>query len=222
MIFLQVKDHSYCAKVLALKIEEYLLQDKKVLWLLSGGSNIAISVEAFNILQTSLPEKIKKNLAVTLMDERYGPVGHKDSNWQELLNMGFKMDEVKSVPVLCGLLEGETTQNFEENYKKLTEWADIVIGQFGIGNDGHIAGVLPGTYGVSNPEIAYYYVTPQFTRISLTLDTIKKIDVAFSFALGEAKRNILHLLKTENMSLVKMPAQILKEIPESYLYSDQI
>ena len=220
MIFLQVKDHSYCAKILALKIEDYLLQDKKVLWLLSGGSNIAISVEAFNILKASIPEKLKDNLAVTLTDERYGPVGHKDSNWQGLLNLGFIMDEVKSAPVLCGLSEGETTKNFEENYKKLTEWAHVVIGQFGVGSDGHVAGVLPGTYGVSDPEIADYYVTPQFTRISLTLATIKKINMALTFALGESKREIIHLLKTQDIPLAKMPAQILKEIPESYLYSD--
>jgi 6-phosphogluconolactonase/glucosamine-6-phosphate isomerase/deaminase len=222
MIFLQVNSQSYCAKILALKIEDYLKQDKKVLWLLSGGSNITISVEAFNILKAALPDKIKENLAVTLTDERYGPVGHKDSNWQGLLNMGFKMDDIKSVPILCGLPEEETTKNFEDNYNKLTAWADIVIGQFGIGTDGHIAGILPGTYGVSDPETAYYYVTPQFTRISLTLATIEKIKVAFTFVLGESKKEVLRLLQTENIPLAKMPAQILKSIMDSYLYSDQI
>jgi 6-phosphogluconolactonase/glucosamine-6-phosphate isomerase/deaminase len=222
MIFLQVKDHSYCAKILALRIEEYLKQDKKVLWLVSGGSNIAISVEAFNLLNISVPEKIRENLAVTLTDERYGPVGHKDSNWQGLLNMGFNMDNVRAVPVLCGLPEEETTRNFADNYKKLTEWADVIIGQFGVGNDGHIAGVLPGTFGVSSVETACNYLTLKFTRISLTLETIKKINSAFTFALGESKKEIIHFLKTQNIPLTKMPAQILKEIPESYLYSDQI
>ena len=39
-----------------------------------------------------------------LTDERYGPVGHPDSNWSQLLQKGFDLPQAKLVPVLTGRL----------------------------------------------------------------------------------------------------------------------
>jgi hypothetical protein len=50
------------------------------------------------------------------------------------------------------------------------------------------------------------------------LKTIRNINIAYTFAFGESKKEIVEKLKNENISLAEMPAQILKEIPESYLY----
>jgi 6-phosphogluconolactonase/glucosamine-6-phosphate isomerase/deaminase len=58
---------------------------KKVLWLTSGGSNIKASVE----IMSKVPEPLTANLSVMPSDERFGPPGHADSNWQKLLAAGF-------------------------------------------------------------------------------------------------------------------------------------
>ena len=56
----------------------------------------------------------------------------------------------------------------------------------------------------------------------MTLKTIRNINIAYTFAFGESKKEIVDKLKNEGIYLEQMPAQILKEIEESYLYSDQI
>jgi 6-phosphogluconolactonase/glucosamine-6-phosphate isomerase/deaminase len=208
--------------ILADKISEYLRQNKKVLWLLSGGSNISISVEVLKILKSGFGDKLKTNLAVTLTDERYGSVGHIDSNWQQLIHGGFDMEAVQAVPVLFELPLEQTTKKFGEDYQALTLWADVIIGQFGIGPDGHTAGVLPGTIGATDTSTACSYVSDRFIRISLTLKTIELISYAYVFAFGESKREVIHSLQIENISLIEMPAQIFKKMSESYLFTDQI
>lgn len=215
---IKIKDQSEAGEMLAKKIGEYLGHGKKVLWLLSGGSNIILEVEVLNILKKAFGDNLKENLAVTLIDERYGKVGHDDSNWIQLLQNGFDISAVRALPVLCGLEPKETVIEFGKNYRDLEAWADIIIGQFGIGSDGHTAGVLPNTVGVTAPGTACFYDGGQYQRITLTLKTIRNIDEAYTFAYGESKKEIVEKLKNEELSLEEMPAQILKEIPESYLY----
>lgn len=222
MIFLHSESQSKCARVLASKLGEWLEQDRKVLWLLSGGSNIAISVEAFNILKKEYPARIMPNLAVTLTDERFGKVGHHDSNWQHLLDAGFVMSEIWSVPVLNNIPLDKTVEKFTENYKELSHWADVVIGQFGIGPDGHIAGILPGSVAVTSKENVCGYDGGKFIRVTLTLHAIRSIDIAYSFAFGSSKKEAIQKLHKDDVSVSDEPAEILKKIPESYLFSDQV
>ena len=210
------------AVIVAEKIGDYLKQDKKVLWLLSGGSNISIEVETLKILKTKFSKNLKENLAVTLTDERYGPVGQADSNWQQLITAGFDLKSVRSLPVLCGLEFNETVVKFGKNYRDLVAGADVVLGQFGIGPDGHTAGVLPNTVGVSAKATACGYVSEKFTRITLTLKAIKNINIAYTFVFGNSKNEVIKSLQNQDLPLAQMPAQILKQIPESYLYSDQV
>ena len=220
MQFIKLKDQAEAVEILAKKIEGYLKQDKKVLWLLSGGSNILLEVEILNILKSKFSESLKENLAVTLTDERYGNIGHADSNWIQLLQNGFDISVVRALPVLCGLEPNETVIKFGKNYRDLEAWADVIIGQFGIGSDGHTAGVLPNTVGVTAPGTACFYEGGQYQRITLTLKTIRNIDVAYTFAYGDSKKDVVEKLKNESLSLEEMPAQVLKEVGESYLYSN--
>jgi len=53
-----------------------------VLWLVPGGSNIPIAVEAMDMIRKEMSGLSLKYLTITLSDERYGSVGHKDSNWK--------------------------------------------------------------------------------------------------------------------------------------------
>lgn len=219
MEFIKINKNE-AGKVLADKIGESLQKNNKVLWLLSGGSNISISIEALNLLKNNFGNKLKELLSVTLTDERYGPVGHADSNWQQLSEAGFDFNLCKKVvPVLTDASLEETTRSFSENYQQLTCGSDIIIGQFGIGSDGHTVGVLPGTIGVTDTDIACGYISEKFIRISLTLSVIKHIQLAMIFAFGPDKREVIEILQSKEIPLNIMPAQILKKVSESCLYS---
>ncbi len=217
---MHVNSQAECAEILALKIGELFQQDKKILWLLSGGSNISISVGTLKILESKFPLGFNDKLTVTLTDERYGLVGHRDSNWQQLIDAGFDFSIVQAIPVLNNLSLAETAISFSKKYRDLINSADFIIGQFGIGADGHIAGVLPQTVGVTAKGTVCNYQAEKFMRISLTLDTIRKINIAYAFVFADSKREMLQSLKNRSIDLADMPAQVLKQVPESYLCSD--
>jgi hypothetical protein len=82
--------------------------------------------------------------------------------------------------------------------------------------------VLPHTPGVTSKDTIVGYDSPPFTRISLSLDTLKDIDIAYAFVFGESKALPVRNLKEKNIPLDEQPSQILKSIPEAYLYSDQL
>src|SRR6185437_3559960 len=63
-----------------------LAGNKRVLWLVSGGSNIPASVQIMSNISTDL----SRRLTVMLADERYGEPGHPESNWEQLEQAGFE------------------------------------------------------------------------------------------------------------------------------------
>jgi 6-phosphogluconolactonase/glucosamine-6-phosphate isomerase/deaminase len=190
----------------------------KVLWLVCGGSNIALSVA----VMAQIPAKLTKNLAVMLTDERFGPVGHPDSNIKQLFDAGFDPKQATVVPVLMpGVALEDTAARYEQVVATAFDAASIIIAQFGIGADGHIAGVLPGTPGVDSTHAVVGYQTETFTRITLTLEAIKQINVAYAFVFGTDKHDALEKL-LKDVPLSEEPSQILKQIKESYVYNDQV
>lgn len=197
-----------------------LQENKKILWLVCGGSNIAAEVEIMN----SIPDKPTGNLSVTLTDERYGDPGHKDSNWQQLQDAGFDFKRAKALPVLQS---GKSLSEIVEAYDKLARQAvaenEIIVALFGIGADGHIAGILPDSPAANENEAwATGYKAGPLTRLTLTFPALRKISTAYALAFGTAKKGALDKLQAEDTTLANQPAQILKHLPEAYLYSDQI
>ena len=59
-------------------------------------------------------------------------------------------------------------------------------------------------------------------RITLSFEAIRKIQKAFVFIFGVAKKDVVNELKESVELLSAKPANILEEIPEVYIYSDQI
>jgi 6-phosphogluconolactonase/glucosamine-6-phosphate isomerase/deaminase len=221
--FIIATDHTAGMQALADKISAFLRADKKVLWLIPGGSNIPIAVEAMKRIRSTTEAVFLKNLTITLTDERYGPVGHSDSNWQQLQDAGFDMnvenaEDIKMFPILYDLPLVETVARFGRTIQEILAHTDVVVGQFGMGADGHIAGILPGSPAVSELTPTSGYESKPFTRISLTFPILRQIDVAYLFVSGVSKRAATERLHEDGVSLNDQPAQILKEIPEVYVY----
>ncbi len=207
------------AKMLAQAIGAKLGQGSNTLWLISGGSNISIASAALGLLKEGGIDL--SNLSVTLTDERFGPVGHKDSNWKQLEEAGFDFSAMKSFPVLKGASLEDTVKSWSEDLKKLAGEAHAVIAQFGVGDDAHIAGVLPKTIGVRSKDIAEGYVTEKFVRITLTLEALKGVDIGYAFVFGESKKDAVEEIKAKRASKKEKPAMVLWDMAEAYLVTDQ-
>lgn len=195
-------------------LSEQLQAGKCVLWLVSGGSNVQLECDiAAGLTDTS-------NLQAALIDERYGEPGHKDSNYQKLVDGGFK---VALAPVLeAGLDITETAKRYTERLEVLLDAADVVVAQLGIGSDGHINGVLPHSPVVGSKKLIEHYDGPDFRRITMTLESLRFADAVFVFAYGEDKLDALTKLRDQEVSLDVQPSQILKQLSQVYLYNDCI
>lgn len=201
------------------RIRQELEEGRRVLWFFSGGSNIPLAVQTMN----GLPVEMTSRLVVMPIDERYGPVGHEDSNVQQLLDAGFDAKQGKLIPVLDGSPAEEAAKRFAENLEHYLSGSDITIGQLGMGPDGHISGILPHTAAVTADGLAYFYhSTDGRERITTTFPLLRRLDTTYLFAYGDSKRQQLLDLRNRTLPLDDQPAQILKEMPDVSVYNDQV
>lgn len=197
-------------------IAEYInnqLEKNAVTLLVSGGSNIGLACAVRQKLN------IKNILNIGLIDERFGPIGHQDSNWQKLMDAGFIMAGVKLMPVLKGLAAEETALLYAEELKEAAS-ETVLIGIFGMGNDGHTAGILPSSSVIDSNELVEFYRGPDFERITLTPQAFKLFNRIFLVANGQSKVEQIKKLTNHNLPLAEQPAQSLKN-NKTTLITDQ-
>ena len=201
------------------RIELELSNGKKVLWLLSGGSNVNSGVLAMQ----NIPDELTNNLSVMLMDERYGIVGHDDSNDEQLAKAGFDQKSSRYIHVLRDNTSFEATrERYEAEAKAAFSESDIIIGLFGLGADGHTAGILPHSVAVDSPDFVAAYASSPYQRLTLTDHALKRINVAYLLAYGADKEPALELLASKMIPYAEQPAQLIKEIPEAYVFNDRV
>ena len=218
MQFIKTADLELGTDSLHQRLTEHLANGEHVLWLVSGGSNIQISTGIMQRLSPSLTV----NLSILLADERFGAAGHADSNGTQLLLAGFNHKQATVLPVLVGVSSLEDSlSRYETIARQALSDADYVIGQFGIGPDGHIAGILPNSPAVDSADFAAAYQSDPYLRLTLTARALKHLSVAYVFAYGDNKHAALEQLRDTTVSYAEQPAQILKELPEAYVYNDQ-
>ncbi len=204
------------ANFIADSIIKGLSEGKKVLFFATGGSSIAVASKVAELLA----DKSLSNLTVMLTDERYGPLKHENSNWYRLVKNGFNVPGAIFVPILIGEGIISTTQKFNIVLDQQFKIADYKIGLFGIGKDGHTAGILPGSVAVESQDLAASYDTPIFVRITITPRTIEKLDEAVVWMQGEEKWGVVKDLVENDIEIIKQPAQILKKVPLLTIFTD--
>jgi 6-phosphogluconolactonase len=230
MTFYKINDIYPAVDYLEKTISRQLKMNKKVLWLLTGGSGIKIEVA----VSQRLKELDLKNLTITLTDERYAyrqsesedfdSVNHPDSNWKQIMDAGFYAKGANLIPVLRGKNSVATQENFEKTLSSLLLLADnYKVGLFGMGADGHTAGILPESVA-ANEDIRFVgaYDAVEFMRITMTFNAIKKLDEAVLCAFGDSKKEALNNLANKEIPLNEQPAQILKALPKLIVFNDQI
>lgn len=207
------------ADFVALSVLNQLKIGKRVLLFLTGGSSIAVGVKVADILREEKIENLLENLTITLTDERYGPTDHFNSNYFQLTEKGFNLPQAKIIPILIDDDRNITTEKFNIALKQEFEKAYYKIGLFGIGTDGHTAGILPESDAINSSNLVYSYDTPVFSRITITPKAIEELDEAVVWAQGEDKWKVIRDLEKE-ISIIKQPAQILKKVPLLTIFTD--
>lgn len=202
----------YLADTIAAKLNE----GRAVLWLVSGGSGGKVTIEVAKLLEGVPLDK----LFVTLSDERYGPVGHADENWQILLDDGLSLPGATLYRPLIGAFREDTTRAFGQWLEGVVQSVDYTIGLFGIGSDGHTAGIKPNTVAVDVADIVSDFAGEDFERITITPAFIPYVDEAVLQAFGEDKHHVIQQLLHDSVDVHVQPAQILKEISKLTVYSD--
>lgn len=203
------------------RINRELADGKHVTWLVCGGSNIPLIVKAMDLVDPSLTN----NLTIMLTDERFGIPGHADSNWTQLDDAGFQPHQASVIRTLQPELTMEDTCNvYAQELLRATGEADIVIAHFGIGGDGHIAGILPGTEasrmdGDGDPLVTGYD-GGAFMRVTMTPKAWQLLDVAYACAFGDTKHQAIERLISQDISVEDQPSQLLKRLDEAYLFTD--
>jgi len=214
---------------IALSILNQLKLNKRVLFFATGGSSISVGVKVAELIKD---DKSINNLTVMLTDERYGPLNHINSNWYQLIQKGFNLPGAVLIPILIGEDITKTTKKFNTILNQELKIAEYKIGLFGIGKDGHTAGILPESIAVHCKDFACSYEAPPFSRITITPEAIKKLDEAVVWIQGQEKWQMVKDLIEDNIparphegsgaggDIIKQPAQILKKVPLLTIFTD--
>lgn len=200
---------------LATTISSHLASGEKVLWILSGGSGGKVCAEVSKRLTASLD-----NLVTTLSDERYVPLNDPDENWKQLIDYGFSVPGATTYRPIQGKDRATTAHELGEFIEKAYSDADYKIGLFGIGADGHTAGIKPGTTAVEADSWATDFSGDDFERITMTFNAVKQLDEIVVQAMGADKAAILKQLLNEDIDSKIQPAQVLKSVKNSTLFTD--
>lgn len=213
MRFIKSDKPDLAANFIAHKIKTRLEAGQTVAWLLSGGSAITVAVLAARQLDGN-----NRKLTVSLVDERYGALRHSDSNWAQLEQAGFNVPGAKLEPILTGKSASETAQDYNHLADSLFKHNDYCIGLLGIGVDGHIAGILPGSPAADAKDFACFYIAPDYSRLTLTPKALIQLDEVVVYAVDETKRQALNELD-RSLDINEQPAQVLKLIPAVTIYN---
>jgi len=207
------------SRAIARGLERALGSKLKVLWLLSGGSNIAIELSVLDSLNHATPD----NLVVSMIDERFVPLDSPNSNWHALIDGGLNGQKARLEPPIVdwGMSLHDAADDWAKRLHTAMDDVDVVIGQFGIGSDGHTAGILPHTAGVHEDEkLVLGYKGHDFERLTTTPALFRKLDLAIAVAMGESKRPVLERMDTD-VAAEDQPAQLLLLAKETIVYTDQ-
>ncbi len=203
-------------------LREALAQSKKILFLVSGGSNIE--------LLESMDQELLKNSNITIfpLDERHDRGGQNNS-----LMIG-----AAGIPIQVMMPQGgESVEAFGNHYHFFLEnWIEKnqvgkIIALIGVGPDGHTAGISPGeqewferTFSQLNSDTWAVGYTgnlqpPQRVTVTPTF-LIEKIAEGVIVATGAGKANALQKMLTDG-DWGETPARILNSTKDKMtLYTD--
>ena len=207
--------------------------DRPALLLVSGGSSLAV-------LDTMSDVAVRANMQIGQIDERWtkydrdlNAYTYKKTDFAKILSERG----IPFVPIDTTFAQSamESAQNYEDYLKR---WRGLfsnglVVGLFGIGTDGHIAGILPFPNQKEMFEQTFLNTRQWYagydtgavgsfpTRITMTLHALmQEVDMSVVYVSGEEKREALRRTLLPDGSLHETPARILNETKNVHLFTD--
>lgn len=205
--------------------------NKPILLLTGGGS-------AMSVLDYINPEYIGNNITVTVTDDRFTD-DIAENNFTVLQTTPF-YDSLIDVDAFCidtQLFGGETIEIQRDRFEKnIREWQKdfpngIIIGLYGMGADGHIAGIIPGVYGQEDFDKKFNgkeYITDVDAlgknthpyRITTTFSFMKLVDFPLMYVVGENKKHAFEKTLAPAGLLYETPARIIQEMKNPQIFTD--
>lgn len=219
MVEWQMIQKSEVASRVSLRLQE-LLEHGKVTWFVSGGSNIAIQHEALQQLAGSNADLAK--LTILLIDERYGPVGHEDSNWQQLKDVGFFIDGPAYIDPYAEAETdlGQAVSRYEKVIDDILMSDSYLYAQLGMGDDGHVSGILPRSEATETTDHTVMgYECGGFQRLTTTFLMLERLHEVALVAFGENKWPKLAEIGA-GATRSELPAEVLTSIAKVTVYTD--
>ncbi len=176
----------------------------------------------FNLLKNNTNIKWDKT-HIFLVDERYVPLNHEDSNYK-LAHDTFLKDLISSKKIreenIHPFKIEEGIKKYEEELKKIKNYFDIVL--LSSGEDSHIAGLYP--HHTINDESDYFlYMNdspkPPSKRITASRKLIERSQHALLVFFGENKREALTKF-LQNTNIEDAPHKIIENCPNTYIFTD--
>lgn len=203
-------------------------QDKDVLLMLAGGS-------AFAVYDAISPQWLSDHITIAMTDDRFSR--EMDINNSHLLQATDFYNESVNADVYyisTEVWQEKTPEELAERFEYgLRQWRKefpegVVITVFGMGEDGHTAGMISGENFSDLFEKTKKWVTGYTTpnsehreRVTITIPFIREnVDYAVAYISGEKKREAFDRLLAEKGSLDKTPVRILRELKKVEIFTD--
>ncbi len=228
----QMTIHHACqqpTKRAASKLQSLLAADQPTLFLSAGGSSLAVLAELTDFDGW-------QSVTVTTLDERVTNKAD-DRNFYQLQQTPVIRKHKSEIEVINPLPDPsiKPTEAGRRFADKLNQWQNThqsgrIIATVGIGEDGHVAGMIPTekeTFQTrfQSDAVAVGYedhtLDNEFAkRITTTMTFISDyLDQAIAYAVGESKCPVLAELATTQAKTWNRPAEILKQTPTE-LFTD--
>ena len=196
-----------------------LQSKKRILWLISGGSNLDIEAAIWS----RIPDDLTAKLTIALIDERYGEYDHDNSNMAQFKN---RIDNLKSSNLIEVLQPSNptlktTTLQYSKNLTDiLLDENTYTIGQIGMGTDGHIAGILPSSPVFDSNDFIDYYSAKDFQRITLTPIGLSLINHIVLVATDPSKNQLVNqIMNSSSTDVIKFPGLLLRQFEQVSIYN---
>ncbi len=208
----------------------FLKKDISILLLLSGGSSL-------ELLECADPFFCGSNVTISVIDER---VNQEESNFNKLSKTSFFKNSLLSGSSYIHPVntKDDTPDSVANRFgEAILSWmkrnpSGVIIATLGMGDDGHIAGIMPFPESKSRFDELFdnehTYIRgydagakSKFPlRVTSTLSLLRRITHAVVYISGEAKKPALEHVLKKDVSLSEMPAVILHDLSSVDLYTD--
>lgn len=205
---------------------------RPILFVIAGGSS-------FSVLDHIDPEYLGTNITVVMTDERASEELDVN-NFAQLQATHFynKLVEHDAYCISTELYPGETSGELRDRYdRELKKWKKdfpngIIIALYGIGEDGHTAGLIPGAYSKKDFDARYdgermaeeYDAKEKSAfrhRVTTTFSFARDmVDIGVFYVAGASKKDALKRVLAEKGDVHDTPARIMNEMKDANVFTD--